>query len=172
MNRSLTTLIVSGFMAAALAFVLAAQSAGAATTAKECGVNELSARITNQQPAAGNRYATLTLTNTSRATCRTGGWVGLGLENANGEPVTTNAVRIDSSAERPIELKPGQRTMSHLHWSDVEGTGDHAGGPCFKAPSRILVTPPNSYSSLKLSWTGGFACEAGTIDVTPLSSAR
>jgi len=157
----------------AAVFATAALTATAAVAAssviRECGIAQISAHFTPGSPGAGQRYATLTLRNKSAHSCRTGGYVGLGLLNSRGREVATNAERIDFGAVRMIYLKPGAKATSQMHWSVINGTGDTSRGPCFRAPSSILVTPPNSYTSLRLPWRMGNVCERGTISITPLA---
>ncbi|HEY8584619.1 MAG TPA: DUF4232 domain-containing protein, partial [Capillimicrobium sp.] len=63
------------FGATALA-LLAALPQTASAAAPRCHAADLSARVGPAQAGAGQRQATLTLTNTSGHTCRTQGWVG------------------------------------------------------------------------------------------------
>lgn len=168
MKKSLSYLSLAAVCGTAALTASAAVAALSATFA-ECGTTQLSAHFTPGSPGAGQRYATLTLTNRSAGTCRTGGYVGLGLLNGRGHEVATNAERIDLAAVRTVYLRPGAKATSQMHWSVVNGTGDTSTGPCFRAPSSILVTPPNSYKSLRLPWRMGTVCEQGTIQITPLA---
>ena len=170
MFTKLITLSVVAGAVLAPAVVLTSGSARAAAP-RHCSVQQLSATFAPGSPGAGNRYSTLTLRNRSSSGCDTGGYVGLGLENAADHSVATKAVRVDPSRQHAIYLAPGKRATTLLHWAVIPGTGDRAGGPCFTAPTHILVTPPDSYSSLQLRWTQGAVCEGGRIDITPLAYA-
>lgn len=155
--------------AVAAAALTTTAAVAAPSPVHECGVAQVSAHFSPGSPGAGQRYATLTLTNKSAHTCVTGGYVGLGLLNGRGHEVATNAERIDFSAARTLYLRPGAKATSQMHWSVINGTGDTSRGPCFVAPRSILVTPPNSYISLRLRWRMGTVCERGTITITPLA---
>lgn len=156
------------FLAATTALVSAQASLASASTVRTCVPHQLSAKFTFLGAGAGQRYATLTLTNKSGVTCRTGGYVGLVLLNGAGHPVATHDVRVDRADVRTIYLRPGAKTTARLHWSVVNGTGDTPTGPCFRAPRGVRIYPPNSYTPITTAWRMGTVCERGTINIWPL----
>jgi Protein of unknown function (DUF4232) len=138
-----------------------------AASTPACGTGALEAKIEQGSPGAGQRYAMLVLTNDSQHSCSTYGYVGMQLLSRAGGALVTNVVRDHSLTAQRIVLEPGAQAYSQLHWSVVPGTGD-SGAPCFSAPARVEITPPNSYTHLTIRWAGGTVCEHGRIDVQPL----
>lgn len=138
-----------------------------AASIPSCGTNDLKALIEQGSPGAGQRYAMLVLTNDSQHSCRTYGYVGMQLLGRTGGALATNVVRDHSLTAQRIVLEPGAQAYAQLHWSVVPGTGD-SGAPCFSGPTRVEITPPNSYTHLTIRWAGGTVCEHGRIDVQPL----
>jgi len=132
-----------------------------------CRVADLSARLAPGSPGAGQRYATLELTNRSRHTCHTYGYVGMVLLDAQGRGVATNVVWDHSLRSHRVVLAPGRRAAAQLHWTVVQGIGDSR-GPCVTPPRRVEITPPDEYSYMTVGWAGGVVCQRGRIDVTPL----
>jgi hypothetical protein len=74
-----------------------------------CTTDALSVSLRPEQPAAGSRYASLLLTNSSGTACRTRGWPGLQLMGADGEKIPTEVVRDESEPSRPLTLAAGER---------------------------------------------------------------
>jgi hypothetical protein len=136
-------------------------------SAPACGTAELRAQIEPGSPGAGQRYAMLVLTNKSHHSCHTYGYVGMQLLNGQGGGLATDVVRDHSVAPQRIGLAPGAQAYSQLHWSVIPSTGDQK-APCTSAPARIEITPPDSYTQLRIRWAGGDVCEHGRIDVQPL----
>jgi hypothetical protein len=132
-----------------------------------CGTADLRAQIEQGSPGAGQRYAMLVLTNRSHHSCHTYGYVGMQLLDGHGGALPTDAVRDHSLAPQRVVLAPGEQAYAQLHWSVVPGTGD-SGAPCFSAPARVQITPPDAYTQLTIRWAGGTVCEHGRIDVQPL----
>jgi hypothetical protein len=138
-----------------------------ASTLRPCRTSDLSARIVAGSPGAGQRYATLLLTNRSRHTCHTYGYVGMLFLDAHGRAVVTDVVRDHYTNPHRVVLAPGRRAAAVLHWTVVQGTGDGR-GPCVTPPRRVEITPPDEFSHLTIRWRGGVVCQRGRIDVTPL----
>ena len=82
-----------------------------------CTTDALSVSLRPEQPAAGSRYASLLLTNSSGTACRTRGWPGLQLMGEDGEKIPTEVVRDDSEPSRPLTLAAGERSSARLHWT-------------------------------------------------------
>jgi uncharacterized protein DUF4232 len=160
---------LAGLAIAAGALSLA-PAAHAAPPAR-CATGSLSVELRPGSPGAGQRYATILLVNRSRATCRTAGYVGLGLLGRHGRKLPTNAVRDRSRAIRAVVLRPGQRAAADLHWGAIAGAGEPAAGPCQPSPLRLQVTPPDERTPLLVPWRFGPVCQQGRIEVRPLRRA-
>lgn len=132
-----------------------------------CTTESLSVSLRPGQPAAGNRYAALVLTNSSSSTCRTQGWPGLQLTGKDGEKIPTDAVRDRSVPSRPLTLSPGGHASARLHWTVVPSEGDPSDGRC-PDPAAVRVIPPDQRTAKSAKWKAGEVCGAGEIDVRPL----
>lgn len=135
-----------------------------------CTTGALSVSLRPGQPAAGNRYGTLVLTNSSGTSCRTQGWPGLQLTRGDGEAIPTKVVRDHSDPSRPLTLAAGAQASARLHWTVVPGEGDPADGKC-PEPAKLRVIPPDQRTSKTASWKLGTVCGAGEIDVLPLRTS-
>lgn len=133
-----------------------------------CRAAELSARLSQVEPAAGNRYAELLLTNTGHASCRTYGYVGLQLHDRAGRPLPTRVDREPEPGPVSLVLAPGRSAWTRLHWGAVPGQAESQTGPCEPEPASLVVTPPDDTAHLRVPWTFGPVCEHGQMWVTPL----
>lgn len=143
---------------------------GAGSGSGRCATSMLSAALRAAGPAAGNRYAFLTLTNRSAAPCRVYGYVGLGLIGSDGRPLATQVVRLAPPQPASITLRPGGSAYTRLHWSVVAGPGEPQHGPCRPAPGQVWVTPPDERSHLTIAWSLGEVCGSGRVSTTPLTA--
>jgi len=134
-----------------------------------CHTGQLSGRLRMLDAAAGNRYAALTLTNSSSAPCRTFGFVGLQLAGAEGATLPTSVIRESRPGARSITLRPGKSAWTRIHWTVASGAGEPAAGQCEPQPSRLLVIPPDERTQLAAKWPSGSVCDRGKIFVTALS---
>ncbi|MFC4497191.1 DUF4232 domain-containing protein [Streptomyces ovatisporus] len=132
-----------------------------------CTTDALSVSLRPGRPAAGNRYGTLALTNSSGTPCRTQGWPGLQLTRSDGGPIPTEVVRDRSRPSRPLTLAAGEQASARLHWTVVPSQGDPANGKC-PEPAKLRVIPPDQRTAKSTSWKLGTVCGAGEIDVLPL----
>lgn len=138
-----------------------------AASAPACGTATLKARLTLGGAAAGNRFATLVLTNTGSAPCHTYGYAGLKL-TGGGDPPTKAVRSTEVGKPRRITLKPGKSAWSRLQWGNVPGPGDHQNGDCQPTATSLWITPPDQRDHLTAKWPFGPVCERGTINVNPL----
>jgi Domain of unknown function (DUF4232) len=136
-----------------------------------CHTSELTGRLVAGSPGAGQRYATLTLTDTGGQTCTIDGYGGLGLAAADGSALPTRQNRVASPAPVLVTLHPGQAVSAQLHWGAVTGTGDNAPGACQPTPATLRVIPPDETDALSVPWSLGPVCEQGTIDQTAYRAA-
>jgi hypothetical protein len=141
-------------------------SGGEGARSDRCHTSELTGRLVPGSPGAGQRYATLTLTDTGGQTCTIDGYGGLGLAGSDGGALPTRQVRVPSPAPTLVTLHAGQAVSAQLHWSAVAGTGDTAPGACQPTPATLRVIPPDETDALSVPWGLGPVCEQGSIDQT------
>ncbi|MFC7575064.1 DUF4232 domain-containing protein [Klenkia terrae] len=99
-----------------------------------CHTSELTGSLAQGDAAAGNRYATLTLTNTGGEVCTVYGYGGIGLVAQDGSAAPTQQVRVDP-APRTVTLQPGQAVASTLHWTVVATGSEPTTGDCEPTPA-------------------------------------
>lgn len=163
-SHRIRTVALAGVAAAGLGglgFVVA-PAAGASTAVPECRTQDLGFALKQGSPGAGQRYATVVLTDTSGRTCTVTGYGGLGLLGAPGEGVPTDLRRQPSPAPQTVTLAPGQSARSLLHWSVVPA-GDEPGSACEPTARTVVITPPDETTSALRSWSLGPVCEHGLI---------
>ncbi|MGW0514288.1 DUF4232 domain-containing protein [Streptomyces olivaceoviridis] len=168
-TRRTRLLVAPAALSALSAVALIGVAAGPSQAATRPGwadTSALSVRVHALDSGAGQRYATVILTNKTHKTVRTQGYVGLQLLDAHGKDVPTHVVRDRGRAE-PITLKPGQSAYTRLHWGVVAGAGEPTKAE--KDPTRLEVTPPDSRSHLNTAWKLGEVLQKGRIDITPLA---
>ncbi|MFB4311095.1 DUF4232 domain-containing protein [Actinomadura sp. GTD37] len=140
---------------------------GAAAGSPHCTSGMLGASLTDLGTAAGNRYATLVLTNRSGKNCTTGGWSGLQLSGADGT-VPTKVVR--EGAARTITVGNGGRAYERLHWAVVPAGDEPDDAGCEPEPSALKVIAPNDTEQITANWTYGAVCQHGRIRLQPLTT--
>ncbi|WP_131801406.1 DUF4232 domain-containing protein [Klenkia brasiliensis] len=135
-----------------------------------CHTSELTGSLSEGDAAAGNRYATLTLTNTGGEVCTVYGYGGLGLVGPGGSVVPSTQERVpaqDGSGGGRTTLQPGDSVSAQLHWTVVATGPEPTTGQCEATPSELTVIPPNETDSLTVAWTAGPVCDMGRIQQTP-----
>jgi hypothetical protein len=137
-------------------------AAGATTAPAQCGTADLSARLKAGSPGAGQRYATVVLTNTSGRSCTVGGYGGVGLLGAPGQGVPTDLRRVATPSPATLTVSPGGSVRSLLHWTVIPA-GDEPGTTCEPTAATVVVTPPNQTTALLRPWTFGPVCQHGLI---------
>ena len=157
----------------AAATTTAAPPAGTSTpTASEaspvstrCHTSELSATVTAADAAAGNRYATLVLTNRARRTCTIFGYGGLQpLDAARKQLPVTLLRNAGQGAPTPDRLAPGATVARTIHWTVVRsGTQE-----CPVAAYAEII-PPDETDPLVVSYGFGEIC-GGRIDGYPFGT--
>ncbi|MFB7293088.1 DUF4232 domain-containing protein [Actinacidiphila glaucinigra] len=157
---------------AALALACGAGPSAAATPGTpvaRCAAKDLAASVRAIDAGAGNRYAALVLTNTSRTACTTRGYVGLQLTGPDGAKVPTRVVRDTSQAAADLTVAPGGRIWARLHWGAVPSGSEPVTGPCEPTARTVRVIPPDRHDAATAPWTAGAVCAGGRIDVLPLA---
>ncbi|MER7014000.1 DUF4232 domain-containing protein [Saccharopolyspora sp. NPDC000359] len=137
-----------------------------ASKGTRCHTSMLTGSMQNPDAGAGQRYAELTLTNSSGETCTLYGYGGLQLVDASGHPLPTDAKRTPNPGPSLITLAPGESASATLHWTAVPHEGEPTDGPCAPTPSRLEVIPPDETDPLAVTWNAGPVCGFGTIDGT------
>jgi hypothetical protein len=118
--------------------------------------------------SAGHIAARVVLTDSSGAVCRTFGYVGMQLLDANGAPVPTDVVR-EPGTVQTITLAPGQSASAIAQFSpDIAGQGDSTTGTCQPTAQSTEITPPNDTRFMVVQGPGQPVCERGTLDLRPL----
>lgn len=128
-----------------------------------CTAPGLSGGFGRVEPAAGNRYTTLWLTNTSATPCTLNGYGGLQLVGPAGEPVPTDLREDPDPAPVPVRLGPGDRAGKDLHWGVIPVGEEPADGPCEPVAAQVRVTPPGGAQHLSVPWPFRQVCGHGTI---------
>jgi hypothetical protein len=131
-----------------------------------CHTAALTAGLSTPEAGAGQRYSTLTLTNSSGTACTVHGYGGLGLVDGAGAPLPTSQVRVPDPAPRTLVVRPGAGVTATLHWAVVPGPGDSSTGSCQPVPAALEVIPPDETTPLRVAWPGGPVCGAGTLAQT------
>lgn len=129
-----------------------------------CHTSMLSGALQPSGAGAGQRYAELTLTNTSGETCNLYGYGGLQLVGEHGQELPTRMERTGDPQPRLITLAPDESASSTLHWTVVPTGDEPVDGPCAPTPTHANVIPPDETDSLVVPWSAGPVCGHGEID--------
>jgi hypothetical protein len=170
--RSSSTLVPSSSTASVGTTSTTATSPPTSSGVPLCTVENLkgSFAVIPGSASAGHLEARVVLTNSSSAPCRTFGYVGMQLLDANGTPLPTNVVRQPGTIQT-LTLNPGQSASAVTQFSpDVPGQGDSTTGTCQPTAQSTEVTPPNDTRFMVVPGPGQPVCERGTIDLRPLQA--
>ena len=126
-----------------------------------CHTSELAAALKPGEPGAGQRYATLSLTNTSARTCTVLGYGGLQPLDAAKRALPITLTRDTGRPATLIRLTPGAAVGRTIHWGTVP-TGSQ---PC-PTPAYASIIPPDETSPLVIGWSLGPVC-GGKMDGWP-----
>ena len=137
-------------------------ASGATAATPQCSTADLAAQIKGGGAAAGQRYATMVLTNTSGRTCYVHGYGGMALLGAPRQGVPTDLHRNASPAPTTVTLVPGASARSLLHWAAIPATDENS-FTCEPTAVTAVVTPPNQTTSALRPWTFGPVCQHGLI---------
>jgi hypothetical protein len=139
-------------------------SAPSSSARQRCTTGNLSASLGDPGEGAGQRYATLVLTNRSGAGCLVEGYGGIGLVDGAGRALPTQQVRDPAASPEAVVLEPGASATSRLQWSVVPGGDDATDGPCRPTPAALQVIPPDEQTALSVDWPYGAVCSGGRIE--------
>jgi hypothetical protein len=126
-----------------------------------CHTSELSASLTAGEPGAGQRYATLSLRNTSASTCTVLGYGGLQPLDAARKQLPITLTRDTGRPVTLIRLAPGASAGRTIHWNAVPPSSQ----PC-PTPVYASIIPPDETSPLVIGWSLGPICGT-TMDGWP-----
>jgi hypothetical protein len=162
-RRRVTTTALSAAAVLAVGGIGAAVvPAAAAGGPPECRTPDVAAQLKAGSPGAGQRFATVVLTNTSAHTCTVTGYGGLALLGAPAQGVPTDLRRVPSPAPSTVTLAPGSSARSLLHWTVIPASNE--GSVCEPTARTVVVTPPDETTSLLRPWSLGVVCQHGRID--------
>lgn len=131
-----------------------------------CATAMLAASLANGQGAAGTFSYVLTLTNDSSTTCRTKGYPGVSLIDAQGQRIGIPATRVPMRLSS-VTLAPSQRAHATIFLTDSGAVCDHA-----TVATAMRVFPPDQTTSLVIPVSYVNYCvgyTAQSFSVTPLS---
>jgi Protein of unknown function (DUF4232) len=157
-------LLATTLLTPTLAVAGSAATAAPAAAAATCATASLSAAIHPGSPGAGQRYATVVLTNRSASSCTVQGYGGLALLGARGVGVPTDLRRVTPPAPGAVLLLPGASARSLLHWSVIAGPGENPSSACEPTATAVVVTPPDQSTAALLGWGLGPVCSHGLIE--------
>ncbi|MFB9904548.1 DUF4232 domain-containing protein [Allokutzneria oryzae] len=139
---------------------------GAKPATTRCTAADLRGEIKDSDAGAGQRYATLVVTNKSGKLCTLFGYGGMELRRNDGEAVPTRAERSADPGPKTVMLPPGQKAGKKLHWSPMPAGNEPTDGPCAPTADVLAVTPPDDTQQFIVPWSNGFVCNGGKIDGT------
>jgi Protein of unknown function (DUF4232) len=139
---------------------LAADAAGSPI----CATRNLRIRQSGSEGALGTRLVTVSYQNTTRVTCRTGGFPGVTLYGAGGRKLTV-AGRVATRQAKPL-VKSGKRVYGVVSYGETPVPESQR---C-PAVTALLVYAPNSRESTHVSLhQAGVYCHRA--EVYPLASS-
>lgn len=129
-----------------------------------CAPAQLAGRMEPGEPGAGQRVATLVVTNTSTNTCTLYGYGGAELYTASGVPIPTRLTRLPDPAPALVRLLPGSAARKDLKWTVVPTGDEPVDEPCQVPASQLRVIPPDETSPFAVIWDLGPVCDGGRLD--------
>ncbi len=131
---------------------------------RKCTAPMLSGTVEPGEPGAGNRYATLVVTNTAAEPCTLWGYGGLELVDATGKALPTTVTRQGDPAPALVDLQPGEMAAKNLHWTVVATGNEPVDGPCQPEAAGARVIPPDGTEPFDVTYAFGSVCGGGAID--------
>ncbi len=140
-----------------------ATSEGSAPATDRCHTGEFTAAFGPEDAGAGNRNASVVLTNKGGRTCTVFGYGGLQPLDAAGKPITTLTLTRVNPKPTLLRVAPGGKAYKGIHWTVIASTGQK----CVD-PASAQVTPPDETDHITLKWPFGTVC--GMIDGRPYTT--
>ena len=135
-----------------------------------CDSPDLTVGLGRLGAGLGNRYQTITLTNTTSRTCDLYGFPGMQMYDAANQPLPTKVVRdggfmTQQPGPSEVVLAPGAVASFLLHW-EVIPVGAETTCP---TSDHVVITPPDSFTSITVPLHAD-ACGGGELDVSAVTS--
>ncbi len=131
-----------------------------------CDTNQLSLRLVEENPGAGNVYNQYAFTNISNKTCTLYGYPGAELLDARNRPIGVKIERDTTKPRKTVTLAPGGKAYFVLRYGRKVNYPDYQKN-CAADSANLEVTPPNAYSHLIIR-DRETPCRRATI--TPVSA--
>ncbi|MBA3924702.1 MAG: DUF4232 domain-containing protein [Nostocaceae cyanobacterium] len=112
-----------------------------------CDTNQLSLRLVEENPGAGNVYNEFAFTNISNKTCTLYGYPGAELLDARNTPIGVKIERDTSKPRKTVTLVPGGKAYFVLRHGRKVNYTDYQ-NKCAPDSAKLEVTPPNTYNHL------------------------
>ena len=144
-----------------------AGSGAAVSGPGRCTVADLKVGLSDGEGAAGSTYYLVRLTNTSKATCRTGGFGGVSLVGGgDGRQIGAPADRVERTKLRPVTLKTGASAEARLQVTTAENFPAKRCRPVQAEGFRVY--PPNETHSAFVR-AATTACRTDSVHLLKLS---
>lgn len=172
MNRpalALTAVALAGLLVPALGSTTAAP-------VPRCHTPDLAVSLGRIAAGLGNVEVNVYLRNRSAHTCYVRGYAGFGLEDS-GHGVQPSHVRRGSTyfqadpGPRRVVLRPGDRAVTNLAWTDNPFPGEPRRGNCEPLSAWLEVTPPDEHVPLLVRF-GTSVCGHGALASSALAWSR
>jgi hypothetical protein len=128
-----------------------------------CTAAVLRGVVEGGNPAAGNRYAKLVVTNTGASRCTLYGYGGFQLVGADGAALPTRTMRDEPPGPSLVALAPGESASKNLHWGVVHTGDEPLDRPCQPEPRSARIIPPDETEPFTVDWPFGPVCAHGTM---------
>ena len=141
-----------------------------------CHTSELGVSLSRGGVALGNVGVNINLRNRVGHSCSLFGYVEFALESSRHEHQPTH-LRLGNTYfqtdPRPhrVMLRPGERAVTNLAWTDSPLPGERQTYPCEPSSSWLEVTPPGE-RAYRLVRFGSVVCGHGALASTALTAAR
>ncbi|WP_407550608.1 DUF4232 domain-containing protein [Streptomyces sp. Pv4-95] len=131
--------------------------------ADRCASKDMSLRLGDADPGAGNIYYPLVFTNTGKSTCALRGFPGVSLRAGDGRQIGAPATH-EGGAGQVVKLAPGQSAHAVLHTLN-DGVKDV---PCRPTAKLVYVYAPGSTDAMTARTEGLRVC-GDTFTVTAVT---
>lgn len=116
------------------------------------------------------RYGELFIANVGTKPCNMTTYPGMILIGFRDQPTDTD-VHHASPESVSMKLQPGQRIKAPLEWTTQPTANDINWGPCGSEPTAVDVTPPDTNTPVRVSWSFGPVCDGGKIIISQYKPA-
>lgn len=134
--------------------------------ADRCHPQGLKLEVTGYNSGAGQRFASLVFTNSTKKPCRMSGWPTLRLGTAS-EGFDTTVVKQGSASV--VTVAAGGKAHTELRWSAVAAS-DESGSQCQPTPVFLQVFAPDEKEPGVAQWKGGPVCQHNRLETSAVKS--